>query len=88
MLIDSKDSHTAILFLPFAEMAESSNYTTGAPSSVGTPFPRKEEDFAEDHRISYSKDLGTYTLEHENGSEYEWNASIQNWFELVCFFTP
>lgn len=47
------------------------------------PFPRSEEDFKDDERISYDTQSSKWTLENEDGKEYEWHERFRSWVEIV-----
>ena len=47
------------------------------------PFPRNPEEFADDNRISFSKEADTYILEDTNGEEWEWNKLWSKWVATV-----
>lgn len=47
------------------------------------PFPENPEDFDDDNRISYSKQLQSYLLEDENGEEWEWLQGPAKWSKTV-----
>jgi HIV Tat-specific factor 1 len=48
-----------------------------------TPFPQKESDFGSDTRISYSKVDQKFILEDDDGSEWEFDASLGKWMPSV-----
>ena len=47
------------------------------------PFPSNPDDFDSDTRISYSKTTKNYTLEDENGEEWEWFPRTSKWVPMV-----
>jgi hypothetical protein len=47
------------------------------------PFPTNPDDFDSDKRISYSKTEKNYTLEDENGEEWEWFPRTSKWVPMV-----
>jgi HIV Tat-specific factor 1 len=47
------------------------------------PFPTNPDDFDSDTRISYSKTEKNYTLEDENGEEWEWFPRTSKWVPMV-----
>jgi HIV Tat-specific factor 1 len=44
-------------------------------AETATPFPDNPEDFDDDARISFNRAIGRYSLEAENGTEWEWIAN-------------
>lgn len=58
------------------------NDTTEAASSRKA-FPKLQEQFGEDPRVSYSKLDGKWILEDEDGSEWEFNDSLMRWMPSV-----
>lgn len=51
-------------------------------------FPQEEEAFADDERISYSKESKSYILEDEEGNEWEWLQGPQKWSKTVRISRP
>jgi HIV Tat-specific factor 1 len=49
------------------------------------PFPQQESDFGSDTRISYSKVDEKFILEEEDGSEWEFDASLGKWMPSVSY---
>ncbi|KAK5115984.1 hypothetical protein LTR62_000440 [Meristemomyces frigidus] len=47
------------------------------------PFPNDPEAFDGDERISFSKAGGTYLLEAEDGSEWEWQERAEKWVPVL-----
>jgi hypothetical protein len=47
------------------------------------PFPTNPELFDVDERVSYDKVNGSYILEAENGTEWEWLAGADKWIPAV-----
>jgi HIV Tat-specific factor 1 len=47
------------------------------------PFPNNPDDFDSDTRISFSKTANNYTLEDENGEEWEWSSRHSKWVPMV-----
>jgi HIV Tat-specific factor 1 len=47
------------------------------------PFPTNPDDFDSDTRISFSKTEKNYTLEDENGEEWEWFPRTSKWVPMV-----
>ena len=70
-------------------MAESLAPEQGSPpprdqlSAVKVAFPQKLEDFEKDPRVHYDKLNDKWSLEEEDGSEYEWNFVAKRWAPLV-----
>jgi len=58
-------------------MAETS-YSTG-PSS----FPTTEEEFREDPRVSFARLSGKWSLEADDGSEYEYDEALRRWIPVL-----
>lgn len=53
-----------------------------------TPFPQQESDFGSDTRISYSKVDEKFILEDDDGSEWEFDASLGKWMPSVSSTPP
>jgi HIV Tat-specific factor 1 len=49
------------------------------------PFPSNPDDFDSDTRISFSKTANNYTLEDENGEEWEWFSRTSKWVPMVRY---
>lgn len=47
------------------------------------PFPTSPDDFGSDTRISFDKTANNYTLEDENGEEWEWHPRNSKWVPVV-----
>lgn len=47
------------------------------------PFPQEPETFADDERISFSKESKTYILEDGDGNEWEWLEGPKKWSKTV-----
>lgn len=58
-----------------------------APDNFVVAFPKTPEDFETDPRVSYSKLDNKYILENDDGTEWEFDESLQKWIPSVCFFT-
>jgi len=52
--------------------------------SVPSSFPTTEEEFREDPRVSFSRVSGKWTLETDDGSEYEYDGALRRWIPVVC----
>ena len=52
-------------------------------SAARVVFPQREEDFADDVRVSLDAVNNKYVLE-DDGKEYEWEPRAQKWIHLVC----
>ena len=46
-------------------------------------FPKTQDEFNEDSRVSYSKLDGKWILEAEDGSEWEFNDKLMRWMPSV-----
>lgn len=46
-------------------------------------FPQEQEAFADDERVSFSKESKTYILEDDEGNEWEWLEGPQKWSKTV-----
>lgn len=53
----------------------------GEPSVSGFPITR--EDFDADPRVSWSRVSEKWTLEADDGSEYEYDEGIKRWVPVV-----
>nr|POE49351.1 isoform 2 of hiv tat-specific factor 1 like [Quercus suber] len=54
------------------------------PSTDRKPFPKETEEFADDERISYSRQAETYVLEDPTtGEEFEWLATHRAWIPVT-----
>lgn len=62
-------------------LASDSGFNTMATNRA--PFPSNPEDFDTDTRISFSKTTKNYTLEDENGEEWEWFPRTSKWVPMV-----
>ena len=52
-------------------------------------FPKKEEEFAADSRISYYEEDGKWILEDAHGEEWEWVRETGRWVPVVrCSLCP
>jgi len=49
-------------------------------------FPITKEDFNTDTRVSFSRLSGKYTLEQDDGSEFEFDEGLRRWIPVVSFF--
>lgn len=47
-------------------------------------FPTTEEEFREDPRVSFSRTSGKWTLEADDGTEYEYDEGLRRWIPVVC----
>jgi hypothetical protein len=47
-------------------------------------FPSDVEQFKQDSRVSWSRLTQTWTLEAEDGEEYEYDDGIKRWIPTVC----
>jgi HIV Tat-specific factor 1 len=47
------------------------------------PFPRAQEDFDQDERVSFSTLDGKYILEDDDNSEWEWDERASKWHPAV-----
>lgn len=52
-------------------------------SAVQVAFPRTQEDFDNDYRVSFDKSNKKWVLEDENSGEWEWNEKIEKWVPSV-----
>lgn len=52
-------------------------------AAAGSTVAAQAAAFAEDERIHFSKESGTWRLEHEDGSELEYDAVKGVWIPLV-----
>ena len=70
-------------------MADSLGLRRGVPSPYAAAsasrvtFPQSIEEFNRDDRVSFDKSSDKYILEDNDGSEWEWNDSIEKWVPLV-----
>lgn len=48
------------------------------------PFPMTAEDFETDERVSFSRLTNKWTLETEDGAEYEYDEALRRWIPVVC----
>lgn len=55
-----------------------------AVAAVPSSFPITEEHFREDPRVSFSRISGKWTLETDDGSEYEYDGALRRWIPVVC----
>jgi len=46
-------------------------------------FPRSEDEFKNDDRVSLDNTTSKWILEDTDGKEYEWHEGVQNWIEVV-----
>jgi len=53
------------------------------PPTGRAPFPHTREEFAEDERVSFSKEINRFILEAEDGTEWEFNEPLGRWQEAV-----
>jgi len=53
------------------------------PPADRAPFPHKREEFTEDERVSFSKEINRFILEAEDGTEWEFNEPLGRWQEAV-----
>lgn len=59
--------------------------TNDEPSEVST-FPMTREEFDTDPRVSWSRISGKWSLEADDGSEFEFDEALKRWIPVVCFF--
>lgn len=48
-------------------------------------FPQEPEAFADDDRVSFSRESKSYILEDDEGNEWEWLEGPQKWSKTVRF---
>jgi hypothetical protein len=53
------------------------------PPAGRAPFPHTREEFTEDERVSFSKEINRFILEAEDGTEWEFNEPLGRWQEAV-----
>lgn len=46
-------------------------------------FPVTKEDFDTDTRVSFSRMSGKYTIEQDDGSEFEFDEGLKRWIPVV-----
>lgn len=51
-------------------------------------FPITIEDFNTDTRVSFSRLSGKYTLEQDDGSEFEFDEGLRRWIPVVSPLLP
>lgn len=68
-----------------AATAGSSDYTVPQP---GSSFPMTEEEFNSDPRVSFARTTGKWTLEADDGSEFEYDEALRRWIPVVCIPIP
>lgn len=51
-------------------------------------FPQSVEDFEHDERVSFSRADNKWTLENDDGSEWEWDEIANRWMPTVRSYAP
>ena len=55
------------------------------PAGPGmSSFPTTEADLRSDPRVAFSRLSGKWTLEADDGSEYEYDGALRRWIPVVC----
>jgi hypothetical protein len=88
--IEALTSNSCILLQSLVESCDYScdtfpllNIALDKMATNRAPFPSNPDDFDSDTRISYSKATKNYTLEDENGEEWEWFPRTSKWVPMV-----
>lgn len=56
----------------------------GSPPATGpSSFPMTREEFDSDPRVSWSRLSGKWTLEADDGSEFEYDEGLKRWVPVV-----
>ena len=56
--------------------------------SARIPFPQTPEEFQIDLRVSFSTINQKFTLEAEDGQEYEYDDALKRWILVVRLYPP
>ena len=60
------------------------DYPLDESVAILSSFPITEEEFREDSRVSFSRLSGKWTLEADDGTEYEYDEGLRRWIPVVC----
>lgn len=60
------------------------DYPLDGSVAILSSFPATEEEFREDPRVSFSRLSGKWTLEADDGAEYEYDEGLRRWIPVVC----
>lgn len=61
--------------------------TTHDEQTELSTFPITREDFEADSRVSWSRITAKWTLEADDGSEFEFDQVLKRWIPVVCCYT-